>query len=131
MKKYKVGDKIKVVKIMTRNGGNHTQYQKYVGETGVITANDCYGDYPYHISVDGGEYYWRNEELEPAGKIKVTQKSTEYKISEGNISITATKDVNGKITLYTRDDNNEFVFINSNPELIKKIAKLIERASEL
>ena len=136
--RYKVGDKVIIKKHKERECSRKNCASmvegmlKYIGKIATIT-----GIMPrhYYIDLDDQVYSWSNcmiekSPLEAKDEIKVTKKSTEYQISEGNVSITATKDVNGKITLSTRNGFNEFVFINSKPELIKRIAKLIERASE-
>jgi hypothetical protein len=63
--------------------------------------------------------------------IKVKKLSTKYEISNGENSIQVKVREDGNITIRTGRGNSQFKFENSNPEMVRKIAELIIKATEL
>lgn len=65
-------------------------------------------------------------------KTQITKVSSKYILKTGNKKISATVDLNGKISLYRHNYFNQpFVFKNSKPEDIKIVGKLISEASQI
>lgn len=66
-------------------------------------------------------------------KIKKTEISTKYLLTNGKFNISATKDINGKISLYKSKyfNQREFCFNNSTPEVIRAVGELLIEASKL
>jgi len=63
--------------------------------------------------------------------IKVKKISTKYEISNGDNSIQVKVREDGNLTIRTCSGNSQFKFENSNPEMVRKIAELIIKATEL
>jgi hypothetical protein len=63
--------------------------------------------------------------------IKVKKLSTKYEISNGENSIQVKVREDGNITIRTGRGNSQFKFENSNPEMVRKIAELIIKATNL
>jgi hypothetical protein len=68
-------------------------------------------------------------ELEDA--IKVIVDSVEYRIHSENICINVKVHANGRMTITPKHCGSEFKFMNSDPKLIRTIAMLLFKASEL
>lgn len=56
---------------------------------------------------------------------------TVYEIQSGNCIIDAEINEQGKITLKTDNDNTDFVFVSSKPEIVMAIGKCIQEAAKI
>lgn len=68
--------------------------------------------------------------------MKIKQTSITYEISDkgtikGRELMIKVIDYNGNISILTNKGDEEFIFKNSSPEMIKKIGKLLVRASDI
>ena len=136
--KYNIGDKVKIIKNIY--GGEFP-----IGTIGKIMKKSI-DDYRVNYKRD---YWWyRDEELElvsPKAKsmqnkanlckpmqdeVEITKKSVDYTLNMGKYKIFATVSDKG-ITLKTYNDCEDFVFIESEPEMLKNIASLMLEASKL
>ena len=63
-------------------------------------------------------------------EVEITKKSVDYTLNMGKYKIFATVSDKG-ITLKTYNDCEDFVFIESEPEMLKNIASLMLEASKL
>ena len=65
--------------------------------------------------------------------IKIKEVSTKYILEAGDKRISATKDCNGKISLYVSGyfNRSNFIFKNTSPDMIKSVAELFIAASKL
>ena len=147
MKHFKIGSKVRVVKV----GKLYSQdaFKKYIGTTHEIigVGDDTYDKGKYELGINDGTW-WDAEELElvsPKAKsmqnkanlckpmqdeVEITKKSVDYTLNLGKYKIFATVSDKG-IGLHTMQDDNAFVFMDSQPEMLKNIGILIMEASKL
>jgi len=65
-RKFRIGDRVKVIKSESSPGRKHMGTQEYVGMTGAITVND--GSGAHSIKIEGVESWWAEWELQLIGK---------------------------------------------------------------